>query len=109
MHHGETLRKIRRQGDFSQDYIALKLGISQKAYSDLEHRIVINDEKLSEIFEALKITKEEFDSFIDDFNPINELEKEDKTTLKYLIKLVAEQSELIKKLLKKKAKEKGDK
>lgn len=105
MNHGETLRKIRRHGDFSQDYIALKLGISQKAYSDLEHRIIINDEKLSEIFTALEITKEEFDSF----NPINELEKEDKTTLKYLIKLVAERSELIKKLLNKQTKEKGDK
>lgn len=33
----ETLRKVRREKDFSQEYMAEKLEITQKAYSDIEN------------------------------------------------------------------------
>ncbi|MBW1619376.1 helix-turn-helix domain-containing protein [Empedobacter falsenii] len=33
----ETLRKVRREKNFSQDYMAEKLKITQKAYSDIEN------------------------------------------------------------------------
>jgi len=32
-----NLRKLRREKEFSQEYVALELGISQKSYSDLEN------------------------------------------------------------------------
>lgn len=32
-----NLRKLRREKDFSQEYVAFKLGISQKSYSDIEN------------------------------------------------------------------------
>ena len=32
-----NLRKIRREKDLTQEYIAFELGISQKAYSDIEN------------------------------------------------------------------------
>jgi transcriptional regulator with XRE-family HTH domain len=35
--HIETLRRKRREFGYSQEYIAEKLGISQKAYSDIEN------------------------------------------------------------------------
>ena len=31
------LRRLRREKDFSQEYVAFELGISQKAYSDIEN------------------------------------------------------------------------
>lgn len=34
--YNKNLRKIRRVKDLTQEYIAFKLGISQKAYSDIE-------------------------------------------------------------------------
>lgn len=33
----ETLRRVRREKDFSQEYIAEKLNLTQKAYSDIEN------------------------------------------------------------------------
>jgi len=32
-----NLRKLRRENDFSQEYMVLELGISQRAYSDIEN------------------------------------------------------------------------
>ena len=34
--YNKNLRKIRRVKDLTQEYIAFELGISQKAYSDIE-------------------------------------------------------------------------
>lgn len=33
----KSIRKIRIENDYSQDYLAFKLGISQKSYSDIEN------------------------------------------------------------------------
>jgi transcriptional regulator with XRE-family HTH domain len=40
---GQNIRKIRRSKDFTQEYMAFEMGISQKAYSDIENaKVKIN-------------------------------------------------------------------
>ena len=102
MNHGEKLRKIRIRKEFSQEYVARKLGKSQKVISDLEHQEIIDDEKLNKLFPALEITKEYFENFKDEYESMTTTPKTDdeqKTIVRYLLKIVEEQTELIKKLL----------
>jgi transcriptional regulator with XRE-family HTH domain len=51
------LRKERQRLGYSQEYVAMELGISQKAYSDLENRKTKLKEdtlrKLSEVFNVM--------------------------------------------------------
>lgn len=42
----ETLRKRRRELNYSQEYVAEKLGITQKAYSDIENGKTILKNKM---------------------------------------------------------------
>jgi transcriptional regulator with XRE-family HTH domain len=40
---GQNIRKIRRSRDLTQEYMAFEMGISQKAYSDIENsKVKIN-------------------------------------------------------------------
>jgi transcriptional regulator with XRE-family HTH domain len=42
-----NLRKLRREKDYSQEYMALELGISQKAYTNFENgKIELKQEKI---------------------------------------------------------------
>ena len=51
-----NLRKIRREKDLTQEYIAFELGISQKAYSDIENgKTKINQQYLEKIASILKV------------------------------------------------------
>ncbi|MCW3160132.1 helix-turn-helix domain-containing protein [Chryseobacterium oryctis] len=51
-----NIRKIRRDKDFTQEYMAFEMGISQKAYSDIENsKVKINLEVLTKISEILDI------------------------------------------------------
>jgi len=53
---GQNIRKIRREKDFTQEYMAFEMGISQKAYSDIENsKVKINLEILTKISEILEI------------------------------------------------------
>ncbi|KIC62605.1 helix-turn-helix domain-containing protein [Chryseobacterium taiwanense] len=53
---GQNIRKIRRSKDFTQEYMAFEMGISQKAYSDIENaRVKINFETLTKISDILEI------------------------------------------------------
>lgn len=53
---GQNIRKIRRSKDFTQEYMAFEMGISQKAYSDIENaRVKINFEILTKISDILEI------------------------------------------------------
>lgn len=53
---GQNIRKIRRAKDFTQEYMAFEMGISQKAYSDIENsKVRINLEILTKISEILEI------------------------------------------------------
>ena len=51
-----NLRKIRREKDLTQEYMAFELGISQKAYSDIENgKTKINQQYLEKIASILKV------------------------------------------------------
>jgi transcriptional regulator with XRE-family HTH domain len=53
---GQNIRKIRRSKDFTQEYMAFEMGISQKAYSDIENsKVKINLEILTKISTILDI------------------------------------------------------
>lgn len=53
---GQNIRKIRRDKDFTQEYMAFEMGISQKAYSDIENsKVKINLEILTKISDILNI------------------------------------------------------
>ena len=53
---GQNIRKIRRERDLTQEYMAFEMGISQKAYSDIENsKVKINLETLTKISEILNI------------------------------------------------------
>ncbi|MGD1320580.1 helix-turn-helix domain-containing protein [Chryseobacterium sp. 2R14A] len=53
---GQNIRKIRRQCDLTQEYMAFEMGISQKAYSDIENsKVKINLEILTKISNILNI------------------------------------------------------
>ncbi|MDF2833847.1 helix-turn-helix domain-containing protein [Chryseobacterium indoltheticum] len=53
---GQTIRKIRRDRDLTQEYMAFEMGISQKAYSDIENsKVKINLEILTKVSGILDI------------------------------------------------------
>ncbi|MGO4710556.1 helix-turn-helix domain-containing protein [Chryseobacterium sp. 2TAF14] len=53
---GQNIRKIRRDRDLTQEYMAFEMGISQKAYSDIENsKVKINLEILTKISDILNI------------------------------------------------------
>ncbi|WDF45366.1 helix-turn-helix transcriptional regulator [Chryseobacterium sp. KACC 21268] len=53
---GKSIRKIRREKDFTQEYMAFEMGISQKAYSDIENaKVKINLDILNKISGILGI------------------------------------------------------
>ncbi|BFO64852.1 helix-turn-helix domain-containing protein [Chryseobacterium sp. S0630] len=53
---GQNIRKIRRSRDLTQEYMAFEMGISQKAYSDIENsKVKINLEILTKISNILDI------------------------------------------------------
>ncbi len=52
----ERIKRMRLNRDFSQDYVATKLGISQRAYSKLENgELKIDIEKLQRIAQILEV------------------------------------------------------
>lgn len=53
---GQNIRKIRRDRDLTQEYMAFEMGISQKAYSDIENsKVKINLEILTKVSGILDI------------------------------------------------------
>ncbi|WP_262149143.1 helix-turn-helix domain-containing protein [Chryseobacterium foetidum] len=57
---GQAIRKIRREKDYTQEYMAFEMGISQKAYSDIENsKVKMNIEMLTKISEILNIRPSE--------------------------------------------------
>lgn len=53
---GQNIRKIRRDRDLTQEYMAFEMGISQKAYSDIENsKVKINLDILTKISNILSI------------------------------------------------------
>lgn len=57
----DRLKKIRLEKNFSQDYLAKKLGLSQKAYSKIENNeSKLSVENLQRISEILNVPVEQF-------------------------------------------------
>lgn len=53
---GQNIRKIRRNKDLTQEYMAFEMEISQKAYSDIENsKVKINLDILKKISNILEI------------------------------------------------------
>lgn len=63
---GENIRKIRRAKDYTQEYMAFEMGISQKAYSDIENsKVKINLDILTKISTVLSISPSDICSISD--------------------------------------------
>lgn len=63
---GKSIRKIRRERDLTQEYMAFEMGISQKAYSDIENaKVKINLDILKKISVILHIKPSDICSISD--------------------------------------------
>ena len=63
---GQNIRKVRREKDFTQEYMAFEMGISQKAYSDIENsKVKINLDTLTKISNILGIKPSDICSISD--------------------------------------------
>ncbi|HNS41997.1 MAG TPA: helix-turn-helix transcriptional regulator [Taishania sp.] len=56
---GKKIRKVREIKNFSQEYVANKLSISQSAYSNIENgKTLISEKSLNSIAKILEVTPE---------------------------------------------------
>jgi len=70
------IRKKSRELDFSQEYMAMELGISQKAYSDIENgKTKLKMDVLFKIANILKVNPSELCDFSDNCDCIDEFVK----------------------------------
>lgn len=73
---GQNIRKIRRDKDLTQEYMAFEMGISQKAYSDIENsKVKINLDILTKISSILEIRPSDICSISDQCSGGNYEEK----------------------------------
>ena len=61
---GEILRKLRLMMGVKQTSAAEKLGITQQAYSKLEKRKTVNNDRIDSVLKALNCGKTELDEII---------------------------------------------
>lgn len=63
---GKSIRKIRRERDLTQEYMAFEMGISQKSYSDIENsKVKMNLDILKKISGILDIKPSDICSISD--------------------------------------------
>lgn len=63
---GKNIRKIRRDKDLTQEYMAFEMGISQKSYSDIENsKVKINLGILNKISTILEVVPSDICSISD--------------------------------------------
>lgn len=61
---GKNIRKYRERKEFSQEFVASKLGLSQKAYSNIELDVTdLNINRLMAIANVLEVTPEKLIEF----------------------------------------------
>ncbi len=61
---GKNIRKYRERKEFSQEFVASKLGLSQKAYSNIELDVTdLNINRLMQIANVLEVTPEKLIEF----------------------------------------------
>lgn len=63
VHEGKNVKRIREIFGIKQDHLALDLGLSQQAVSQLEQKDTIDSELLEKIAKALKVTPEAIKRF----------------------------------------------
>lgn len=81
----ETLRKVRREKNFSQDYMAEKLGITQKAYSDLENgKTTLKNDIVVKLANILDLSPDDLCTISNSCSDIHKLKNEE------LLKLLAQ-------------------
>lgn len=84
MRPSEKLKKIRSENDFTQEYLALELDVSQKTYSNMENGIskinLLQIKKIAEVYDVrvLELIKELFS--IDDQLVVDEEKFEELST-----------------------------
>ncbi len=72
----ETIRRLREQKGYSQDYMALRLGMSQNNYSKLElGKNKLTVEQLERIAAVVEISPKEFHDYKDENHLRNEVER----------------------------------
>lgn len=59
---GETLRRLRLLKNYSQKGIAIKLGISQPAYSKMEKRKKVNDGQVEKVLRIMHCDQKDLDT-----------------------------------------------
>ncbi|HFK5580298.1 helix-turn-helix transcriptional regulator [Elizabethkingia anophelis] len=80
---GNSIRQIRRNKDLTQEYMALELGISQKAYSDLENcKVKMNMTTLLKVADILEISPSEICSLSG--NCTHDMQQKHESLLDYL-------------------------
>ena len=55
VHYGKNIKRIREILGVKQNVLAVKFNITQQAISDLEKKVLIDDETLGKVAEALKV------------------------------------------------------
>ena len=81
----EIIRKKRRELDLSQEYIALELGVSQKAYSDIENgKTNLKNDTLYKIAKILGVKPSEICPISDRCESNQELKKKHNKLIVYL-------------------------
>ncbi|WP_343680080.1 helix-turn-helix transcriptional regulator [Chryseobacterium arthrosphaerae] len=84
---GQNIRKIRRSKDLTQEYMAFEMGISQKAYSDIENsKVKINLEILTKISDILDIRPSDICSISHKCGTDDDYEDKYQGLLKYMKK-----------------------
>lgn len=74
----ETLRKVRREKNFSQEYMAEKLDITQKAYSDIENgKTIIKNDILLKLAKILDLNPDDLCSISNSCSDVHKLKNEE--------------------------------
>lgn len=73
-----TLRKVRREKNFSQEFMAEKLDITQKAYSDIENgKTTLKNNILLKLAKILDLTPDDLCSISNSCSNIHKLKNEE--------------------------------
>ena len=105
MNIGQKVRKIRELKNFTQEFMAEKLNISQQAYSMLEKEDSVPFNRLQQISETLQIPIEHIIKYDDQFIFNNNGEKAINNNIQYhysdkIEKIYEDQIELLKEKIK---------
>lgn len=74
----EKLRKVRREKNFSQEYVAEKLDMTQKAYSDIENgKTILKNEIILKLSNILGLSPDDLCSISTSCGNVHKLKNEE--------------------------------